>query len=118
MERKRLAIFAVGGIGVGVFSQGLPTIGKIVERLAGEFDITFYSLDTTDPGFRSRGFVIRSPPAWTSRLPIPWIRWLVLLLCFLGDHLRRRHHVLMSLWGYPMGTFVVALARVVRRPSV
>jgi len=118
MERKRLAIFALGGIGVGVFSQGLPTIGKIVERLGDELDVTFYSLVSTDPAFRSDRFVIRSPPRWVSRLPIPWIRWFVLLLLFLGDHLRRRHQVMMSLWGYPMGTFVVALARLVRRPSV
>ncbi|HEY8924873.1 MAG TPA: glycosyltransferase [Polyangia bacterium] len=118
MKKKRLAIFALGGIGVGVFSQGLPTIGKIVERLGGELDITFYSLDSTDPAFRPVGYLIRSPPRWVSRLPIPWIRWFALLLLFLGDHLRRPHQVLMSLWGYPMGTFVVALARLVRRPSV
>jgi len=119
MEKKRrLAIFALGGIAVGVFSQGLPTIPKIVERLAGELDVTFYSLVSTDPAFRPPGYVIRSPPAWVSRLPIPWVRWLVLLFHFLGDHLRGRHQALMSLWGYPMGTFVVALARLVRRPSI
>jgi len=118
MEKRRLAIFALGGVGIGAFSQGLPTIGRIVERLGDELDITFYSLDTTDPAFRPAGYVLRSPPAWLSRLPIRWIRWFVLLLYFVGDHLRRRHQVLMSLWGYPMGTFVVALARLVRRPSV
>jgi len=118
MERKRLAIFALGGVGVGVFSQGLPTIGKIVERLGDELDVTFYSLVSTDPAFRSDRFAIRSPPGWVSRLPIPWIRWFVLLGLFLSDHLRRPHHVMMSLWGYPMGTFVVALGRLVGRPSV
>jgi len=118
MKKKRLAIFALGGVAMGVFSQGLPTIGKIVERLGDELDVTFYSLVSTDPAFRSERFVIRSPPGWLSRLPIPWIRWLVLLFLFVGDHLRRPHQVMMSLWGYPMGTFVVALARLVRRPSV
>lgn len=118
MKKKRLAIFALGGIAVGAFSQGLPTIQKIVDRLATELDITFYSLVSTDPGFRPAGYVIRSPPAWVARLPVPWLRWLVLLAFFAVDHLRARHQVLMSLWGYPMGTFVVGLARLVRRPSV
>jgi hypothetical protein len=40
--KKRLAIFAPGGIGMGIFSQGVPAIATLVSRLAERFDLTFY----------------------------------------------------------------------------
>jgi glycosyltransferase involved in cell wall biosynthesis len=118
MKRKRLALFAVGGVGVGIFSQGLPTIAKIVDRLSEKFDVTFYSLVPTDPGFRPSLYVLRSPPAWLRKLRIKGVLWLYLFMRFLYDHFRNRSQALLSFWGYPMGTFVVGLSKLLRVPSI
>jgi glycosyltransferase involved in cell wall biosynthesis len=115
--KRRVAIFSVGGLGVGAFSEGLPTMGKIVERLADPFDVTFYSLVPTHTGFAPRSYRLRSPREELERVPLKGTLWLALLWRFLADHRQSPYDVLLSFWGYPMGTFVVALSRLTRLPS-
>ena len=114
MSRKRLAIFAPGGIGVGAFSQGLPALGSLVASLAERFEVTFYSLSPVNPGFAPEGFSLRAPSA---AVDVKGARWLDLARRFLADHLTARYDRLLSLWGYPIGAFVVGLSRMVRVPA-
>jgi glycosyltransferase involved in cell wall biosynthesis len=116
-QRKRVALFSIGGIGMGMFSQGQPTMVKVVERLAERFDVTFYSLLPIDPCFEPRGYRLRSPSHRSDRFRIKGHLWWALLKRFLADHRQSPYDVLTSFWGYPMGAFVASLARVARRPS-
>ena len=111
---KRLAIFAPGGIGVGHFSQGLPALGSLVASLAGRFDVTFYSLCPVDPGFAPQGYRLRAPSV---TVDVKGARWLDLARRFLADHLSARYDRMLSLWGYPIGAFVVGLSRTLRVPA-
>jgi glycosyltransferase involved in cell wall biosynthesis len=114
MSRKRLAIFAPGGIGVGTFSQGLPALGSLVASLAARFEVTFYSLCPVNAGFAPVGFGLRAPSA---ALDLKGARWLDLARRFLADHLTARYDRMLSFWGYPIGAFVVGLARTLRVPA-
>ena len=114
MSRKRLAIFAPGGIGAGAFSQGLPALGSLVASLTERFEVTFYSLTPANPGFAPRGFGLRAPSA---TVDVKGARWLDLARRFLADHLTARCERMLSLWGYPIGAFVVGLSRMVRVPA-
>ena len=114
MSRQRLAIFAPGGIGVGYFSQGLPALGSLVASLAQRFDVTFYSLCPVDPGFAPQGYRLRAPSV---TVDVKGARWLDLARRFLADHLTARYDRMLSLWGYPIGAFVVGLARTLRVPA-
>jgi glycosyltransferase involved in cell wall biosynthesis len=114
MKRKRLAIFSPGGIGVGSFSQGLPALGALVGSLAERFDVTFYSLLPVNPGFVPVGFRLSSPPV---RVDVKGARWLDLARRCLTDHVAARHDRMLSLWGYPIGAFVVGLSRTLRVPA-
>ena len=114
MKRKRLAIFAPGGIGTGAFSQGLPALGSLVASLAERFEVTFYSLSPVNPGFAPAGFSLRAPSV---TVDFKAARWLDLARRFLADHLTARYDRLLSFGGYPIGAFVVGLARTVRVPA-
>jgi glycosyltransferase involved in cell wall biosynthesis len=114
MKRTRLAILAPGGIGAGAFSQGLPALGSLVGSLAERFDVTFYSLLPVNPGFAPAGFRLSSPAV---SVDIKGARWLDLGRRFLTDHLAARYDRMLSLWGYPIGAFVVGLSRTVRVPA-
>jgi glycosyltransferase involved in cell wall biosynthesis len=118
MIRKRLAIFSPGGIGHGAFSQGLPAIGSLVASLAARFEVTYYSLAPVDPGFPPpASYRLRAPSAAVDAVNVKGLRWGELARRFLADHLSFRYDRLLSLWGYPMGAFVVGLARTCRVPA-
>ncbi len=114
---KRVAIFLVGGIGLGIDLQGIPVITALTDALAQNFRVSVYSLLSPDPAFRSTGYVIHSPPSYLSGLTKK-LRWAYLAFQFVAEHRREPYETLFSFWGYPMGPFVVALAKLVRRPSV
>jgi glycosyltransferase involved in cell wall biosynthesis len=114
MNRERLAIFAPGGIGGGAFSQGLPALGSLVASLAERFEVTYYSLSPINPGFTWEGFGLRAPSV---TVDVKGARWLDLARRFLADHLTARYDRLLSLWGYPIGAFVVGLSRMMRVPA-
>jgi glycosyltransferase involved in cell wall biosynthesis len=117
VSRKRLAIVAPGGIGGGLFAQGLPALGELVGSLAERFDVTFYSLAPTNPGFTPRGYRLRAPAPAVDALPIKGLRWAELARRLVADHRAARHDVLLSLWGYPMGAFAVGVGRALRLPT-
>lgn len=114
---SRIAIFLVGGIGRGIALQGVPAVTALTEALARDFQVSVYSLHSPDPAFRPKGYTVHSPQ---SRLSGAFnkLRWIHLASQFISEHRRDPYHALFSFWGYPMGSFVVALAALVRRPSV
>lgn len=116
--KNRLAIFSVGGIGGGIASQGLPAVVGLTEGLARRFDVDAYLLASPDPDFRPTGYRVASPPAWADGRAFRKVRWAALAARFLASHRRGPYDAVFSFWGYPMGTFAVSLARLVRRPSI
>ncbi|HSY41584.1 MAG TPA: glycosyltransferase, partial [Polyangia bacterium] len=117
MIRQRLAIFSPGGIGHGPFSQGQPAIGSLVAALAERFEVTYYSLAPVDPGFAApHRYRLRAPHAAVDAINVKALRWGEMARRFLADHLAARYDRMLSLWGYPMGTFVVGLGRTCRVP--
>jgi glycosyltransferase involved in cell wall biosynthesis len=117
-DKKRAAIFSLGGVGSGNFSQGFPTIMKVLEALAKRFDITVYSLGPPNPDFEPRSYALYSPPEWLKGRYVRKLRWAALAGRFWADQRRRRCDVILSFWGYPMGTFAVALGKLAGVPSV
>jgi len=117
MIRQRLAILSPGGIGHGAFSQGLPAIGSLVASLAERFEVTYYSLAPVDHGFAPpAGYRLRALPAAVDAINVRGVRWGEMTRRFLADHLASRYDRMLSLWGYPMGAFVVGLGRACRVP--
>jgi glycosyltransferase involved in cell wall biosynthesis len=114
---RRVAIFLVGGIGSGIALQGVPAITAVTGALARDFRVSVYSLSSPDPAFRPDGYTLRAPPAWLSGMAGK-LRWSSLASQFLAEHRKDPYQVLFSFWGYPMGLFVVGLAKLVGRPSV
>jgi len=114
---RRLAIFSVGGLGVGAFAEGQPTMTKIVLGLARALEVTFYSLVPTASDFEPSTYRLRSPSKKVAESSIKGALWLALARSFQADHRATPYDALLSMWGYPMGTFVVALSRLSRRPS-
>jgi glycosyltransferase involved in cell wall biosynthesis len=116
--RRRLAIFMIGGIGAGIASQGFPAIASITAGLADTFDVDVFSLIAPDAGFRPTKYRVISAAPWLASPRLRKLRWASLATRFLVAHNERPYDVLFSFWAYPMGTFVVALAALVRKPSV
>jgi glycosyltransferase involved in cell wall biosynthesis len=116
--RRRVAIFLVGGLGGGIGVQGVPAISAVTAALAERFDVTAYSLVRPDPAFEPPGYCVRSPPPSLGHARARKLRWLGLAARFLADSRRRPYDALLSFWGYPMGPLVLALAGLVRKPSI
>lgn len=114
---RRIAIFLVGGIGRGIALQGVPAITAVTGALARDFRVSVYSLSSPDPAFRPDGYALHAPPAWLSGAAGK-LRWSSLASQFLAEHRKDPYRVLFSFWGYPMGLFVVGLAKLVGKPSV
>jgi glycosyltransferase involved in cell wall biosynthesis len=114
---RRIAIFLVGGIGRGIALQGVPAIAAITGALAHDYRVSVYSLSSPDPAFRPNGYTLHAPPAWLAGTAGK-LRWSWLASQFLAEHRKEPYQLLFSFWGYPMGLFVVALAKLVGRPSV
>jgi glycosyltransferase involved in cell wall biosynthesis len=118
LMNKSLAIFLVGGIGAGIALQGVPAIAAVVGGLAATFDVRVYSLSSPDPAFRPAGYRLYSPPRGLVGPAAMRLRWSYLAAQFLAGHARQPNGAVLSFWGYPMGTFAVGLARMVRARSV
>jgi len=116
--KPRLAIFMIGGIGAGFASQGFPAIAAITHGLTANFDVDVYSLIGPDPGFTPSGYEVLAPPRGLVGPRTRKLRWPYLACQFLNEHRKRPYDVLFSFWAHPIGPLVVALAKLVRRPSV
>ena len=79
--------------------------------------MTFYSLAQAGPAFAPAGFRFRAPPPFVERANVRGSRWLALAARFAADRVAGRYDAMLSFWGYPMGAFAVALARLARVPA-
>src|SRR5688572_21863656 len=104
-----------GGISGGINGQGFPLITQIVNGLAMDFDVAVFSLASFDEGFQSKNYKAYCVPR---NVKLSLFRWLYLIFLFLKDHTINRYNILYSFWGYPMGTLVVLLGKIIGRPSV
>ena len=111
-------MFLVGGLGGGLAQDSIPVLSAITRGLADRFDTSVYSLIAPGAGFLPENYTMHSPPESLGHGPTKKLRWSWLATRFLREHQRRRYEALFSFWGYPMGLFVVALAKLVQRPSV
>jgi glycosyltransferase involved in cell wall biosynthesis len=104
-----------GGVSGGINGQGFPLIMQIVDRLAKDFDVTVFSLASFSEGFQPEIYKAYCVPP-NVRPSI--FRWLYLIVLFLRNHGLVRYNILYSFWGYPMGTLVVGLGKIIREPTV
>ena len=107
--KKRLAIFMHGGIAGGLFNQGFPPIVGIVNRLSEEYNVWVYAHapDRPEPGVKFR---FETAPVWlTSGL----LRWIVLVLKFVGHTIKNRYDNSLAFWGYPTGVVSMVAAGLV-----
>lgn len=112
--KKRIAVWLHGGIGTGHFSQGIPMLEKLLERLSETFEIVIYSQAAPNSDFKSQRFRIRSAPVAIST---DLLRWVYLYKYFVHDHRRNRFQVLFAFWGYPAGFVVTILGKMFTLPS-
>jgi glycosyltransferase involved in cell wall biosynthesis len=112
--QRKLAIWTHGGVGGGLFGQGFPMIVQILERLAPHLDVTVFSTATIPDDFIKNGYRTFSPAVSMKR----WQRWPYMILVFLRQHFKNRYDVLYSFWGYPTGTVIVFLGKLLNVPSI
>jgi len=116
MKMKRVAIIVPGGIGNGKFLQGVPSMVNLIERLSHEFEITVYSLIKTETKEVSKNFKLKSIPANTKTSS--WIKVLLLLRCFLRDHLTNKYELVHAFWALPAGFLSVKLSKLFKIPCI
>src|SRR5688572_6433329 len=113
--RQRLAIWTLGGIGNGDFSQGYPMLEKLVGKLSQEFDLVVYSHVPPNEGFQNDKFPLKYPPRFVNSATI---RWMYLLRYFLKDHGSKKFQITLAFWGYPTGFFVALIKIIFRVPCI
>lgn len=114
-SKKKIAFFIHGGIGSGLYSQGLPPVAQLIEGLAESYDVTVFSLWNFNIDFQPENYKAYSVPTWI--MPSA-LRWPVLVLVFLLHRIRNQYQVLYSFWGHPAGTVAVILRKVFNTPSL
>lgn len=114
--RKHIAIIIPGGIGVGNFSQGIPALAGLIERIAVHHEVTVYSLVRVNKDFTPRGYRLQCSGITNEGPYYKKFRWLLYRL--LRDHLRERYHLLHAFWAYPEGYLAVILGKFLRIPVI
>jgi glycosyltransferase involved in cell wall biosynthesis len=114
-NKPRIAIWTPGGIGGGYFSQGIPVLSSVVNRLAEEYDVTVFSLHPANADFTPEDYKLISLD--TSIRYSTW-RWSWLILTFLKHHLRNPFTLLYAFWGFPAGFIIVFLGKLLKIRSI
>lgn len=113
--KRRIAIWVIGGIGDGDFSQGYPMLEKIVERLCDNFEVIVYSNDPPNTDYQNNRIPLKFPPRFIKSSKIGWF---FLLFLFLRDKQRKKFDCVITFWGYPAGFFVSLITKVFGIPSI
>ena len=113
--KKRLALFMHGGISGGINGQGFPLITQIVNGLAKDFDVTVFSLASFSEGFQPEKYRAYCVP---QKVKSSVLKWINLISLFFQNHKTSDYDILYSFWGYPMGTLVVGLGKIIGKPTV
>jgi glycosyltransferase involved in cell wall biosynthesis len=116
MARKpRLALFGMAIIGGGPLGEGIPVLVDLFQRLSTVFDITFYSFSSIDKRHVPASIKVKQPVSW--RLP-GRLKYLMVCLLFVWDHILNRHSLLFAVSVYPTGRWAIILGKVFRRPVI
>ncbi|MBK5277345.1 MAG: glycosyltransferase family 4 protein [Bacteroidia bacterium] len=113
--KRRIAIWVIGGIGDGDFSQGYPMLEKIVERLCDNFEVIVYSNHPPNADYQNDRIPLKFPPRF---IKSGKIGWLYLLYLFLLDNQKKRFDCVITFWGYPAGFFAALITKVFGIPSI
>lgn len=111
----RIAIWLHGGVGGGNLSQGQPTLAQLIKRLSQRHNITVYSVLPANPLFQPEGFRFRTASRWIKNIKL---RYFILSVLFLADHIAERFKIIHAFWAYPAGTFAVLLGKITGTPSL
>jgi glycosyltransferase involved in cell wall biosynthesis len=112
--KKRIAILIHGGVGTGDFAQGYPLLPKLLDGIAGEFELEVFSHASPQPDFRSALPLWSPPPTVHGSLP----RWLLLMRHLVSTHRKNPFDLIFAFWGYPAGVLGVALGKFLGLPVV
>lgn len=114
--RKRVAIIIPGGVGTGLFNQGIPALMNLIDGLSLQLEITVYSLVAVSPNFKASHFEIKAIEANHD----DWIlgRVIRLIRMIMKDHRKKQYDLFHGFWGIPCGTMAVVLGKLFKRPSV
>jgi glycosyltransferase involved in cell wall biosynthesis len=115
MKRKRIAIWIHGGIGNGNYSQGYPMLEKLIEGMSRDFTVVVYSHTVPNAGFTIDKFAFKYPPRSITSAKL---RWIILSLIFLKDHITNPFKILFGFWGYPTAFVIVILGKLLRLKTV
>lgn len=114
--KKRVAIIIPGGVGAGLFNQGVPALVQLIEGLSNKFDITVYSLVAISPEFKTDKYQLKAINAshhdWTAG------RVLRLARMIINDHRKKKYELFHGFWGIPCGSAAVVLGKLLNRPSL
>lgn len=114
--KKRVAVIIPGGVGVGNFSQGIPALTGLLERIAQRHELTVYSMVSVDRSFVPRGYHLSSSRISNEGPYLKKLRWL--MFRFLKDHFRRRYDLVHAFWAYPEGYIAVMAGKLLGIPVV
>ncbi len=115
--RVRIAFL---GAGVGLHSegsdrQGLPMLLALLTRLAVDFDLVLYSLIRVNASSVPKGIRLRQ----ITSLKLPsHVKYMLLVITFVFDHLRRPFAIINAISAFPAGRIAVILGAVFRRPAI
>lgn len=104
-----------GGVGAGIYSQGIPTITQLVSHFSGQHEVHVFMHALPDANFRAKAFYLHSSPKWIS---FSSLRWLYLMLFFVISFPKNKFSAVLSFWAYPSGTIAILLAKIFRIPSI
>jgi glycosyltransferase involved in cell wall biosynthesis len=110
--KARIALLAMGILGEDKQGQGIPVLTDLFKRLSHDFDIVFYSFGTIDASAIPRPIKVRQVVSWS----IPGrLKYLILGIFFLLDHVRNPFDLLFAVSVFPPGRWAVRLGKLVKR---
>lgn len=111
-KKPRIALLAMGILGEGKIGQGIPVLTDLFKRLSEHFEIVWYSFSPVDVAVTPAGITLRQVVSW----PIPGrLKYLLLSISFLFDHLRNPYQLLFAVSVFPPGSWAVLLGKLINR---
>jgi glycosyltransferase involved in cell wall biosynthesis len=114
--KKKIAIIIPGGVSGGSFSQGIPVLEDLIERLSTVFDITVYSLIKIDADYKPKNFKLRHTNLSIKRSLL--LKILICIIIFIFDNLRNKFSLIHGIWVYPSSLLAVILGKIFKIPTL
>lgn len=111
-RKPRIALLAMGILGEGKIGQGIPVLTDLFNRLSDNFEIVWYSFSPVDTTAIPARIKTRQVISW----PIPGrLKYLLLCMSFLLDHIRNPYQLLFAVSVFPPGRWAVLLGKLINR---